>query len=468
MYDGLQRPDGMWTYGNFRGSGYDLDHTDMPNLGIVEDQWEWKPENGGAFVEGKLPTDLTYKNDAGEDINYIVKYSVKDIEGAWSLPVYTTVGLFDKLPVILDASLKTESNNFSLSSIPITENLQVYDIETKYPNPVRLELGIFKDGTLQGSKMSISFDGSNGTQNGDSINWNDLIFEVDSSIPDGLYTFRITAFNSSDASKFAFKEFSVNVFTPINLVPNVPDSLIVGSDNLITATTSKYVDQLTMTIFNGTSYEKKLSMSKDGSNTWEYNYIPDGTEPDGSYQIEFIASIPTVPRKSETSLVPFELISLNIEDVRIWGDWNHWRGQVDKISGLTLATNPHRFMSHENINIEADIVGVPDLVTIELSPELKALVYRNTEGHTYRHDFDFGLPAETFPLSMQTSNQYNYSRDYILPLADWTLDYENNRHRGQYWITVTATKGTTTRSVTINDIELTGNIHDMIYYQPEE
>jgi len=42
------------------------------------------------------------------------------------------------------------------------------------------------------------------------------------------------------------------------------------------------------------------------------------------------------------------------------------------------------------------------------------------------------------------------------------------RLRQPYEITVTAYKGATNKSLTISDIDLTGNIHNLIYIQPEK
>lgn len=95
------------------------------------------------------------------------------------------------------------------------------------------------------------------------------------------------------------------------------------------------------------------------------------------------------------------------------------------------------------------------------------MVYKTKSGHVYNHtEFDF--PYVTYPLEMTTQDHLHYSQEIILPLADWTLNYEDVRLRPSYWITVTASRGSITRSMTISDIDLTGNIHDLIFLQPEE
>ncbi len=450
---------------SYMDSSYDPDYelSDV-NKGIV--QWKVRMRrNGGSWIYG-VPEFLVHGTWERELV-------VRDKHGVDSLPYYSTIVLEAvPSPQILTAELEaTLSSKFSLTSIPASEDMTFNNVKTRFPYGEFLQMAIYNtSGSRVTNNLSVYNNGSNTSEFDQDLTWDDTIYNIPKTLADGNYHARIYALDEVNTNNNVFKSFNITVNTPVNLATDFAE-LTGNSDNTITTTTSVYVNNMQLEMFRGHATSNTVVMTEianDGvTKTWSYNYYgPDETVVEGDYNARFTARTPN--GNVEVIDRPFYLVHLRIEDVRLWGDWNHWRGQVDKISGLTLATNPHRFMSHENINIEADVVGDPDSVTIELSPELEALVYRNTLGHTYRHDFDFGLPAETFPLSMQTSNQYNYSREYILPLADWTLDYENNRHRGQYWITVTATKGSTTRSVTINDIELTGNIHDMIYYQPEE
>ena len=102
-----------------------------------------------------------------------------------------------------------------------------------------------------------------------------------------------------------------------------------------------------------------------------------------------------------------------------------------------------------------------------MSPELTNYVYTNSKGTVYRHDADFGYPIRVFPLNMVTTNGVNYSLEYVLPLADWTLDYSNVRRKPAYTITITAYKGAMSTSSSTS-IEHTGNIHDLTYYQFEK
>ena len=95
-------------------NSYDPDHQSAEGKGIVESKWRWKLAESAEWNEGQLPENLP----TGK--NYILELSVKDVEGAWSLPVstfVTTDQTVDTTPIA----------NFTLGSdkIDITESLDI-------------------------------------------------------------------------------------------------------------------------------------------------------------------------------------------------------------------------------------------------------------------------------------------------------------------------------------------------------
>lgn len=58
---------------------YDLDHLSRPDKGIVEQKWSWRYVNSTTWNNG-IPLILS------KDYDCLVKYEVKDLEGAWSFP----------------------------------------------------------------------------------------------------------------------------------------------------------------------------------------------------------------------------------------------------------------------------------------------------------------------------------------------------------------------------------------------
>lgn len=69
---------------SFTSDAYDLDHISLPNKGIVEHRWSWRPATSPTWNSGR-PTTLAKDND------YLIKYEVKDMEGVWSFPVIKLV-----------------------------------------------------------------------------------------------------------------------------------------------------------------------------------------------------------------------------------------------------------------------------------------------------------------------------------------------------------------------------------------
>jgi hypothetical protein len=164
---------------------------------------------------------------------------------------------------------------------------------------------------------------------------------------------------------------------------------------------------------------------------------------------------------------PVIIQDLTIADVTIEGYWNHWRGQVDML-GKRLTNEPHRFLSLECIRINISTTGEPDRVTVRFSPELEAMAYTDPNGHRYNYSDYFGREISFPEDSTFTVSGDNVYWEYNLPLAPSSKDWNDNRLRPQYSLTVTAYKGGSSVSWTIDDIDITGNIYDLTYIQPRD
>lgn len=445
---------------------YDLDHQySDPDKGIVDRRIMYRKTSGDNIWVYAIPDNLT----AG---NYELRYTVKDIEGAWSDEKIFTFTLATAPSIQLSSELKSLDPKFSLISLPASESVQFFNTWSRYPYGVRLETALFNtSGTRVDALKSTAFvQGSTGTKSGNDITWNNINYQVASTVPDGIYNMRITAFDTSNSGVFKYINFPVTIKTPINLDSNL--TTLVGSEtNVIYATTSIYANQVSVEVFRGKPQAQTLAMTLDTNDgttkTWKVSFTGpnSATLAEGTYIARFTGRTPN--GNVEILDKNFALQHLKISSSNIWGDWNHWDGSIDKITGQILQINPHRFMSHENIHIEATVVGSPDRVEVTMSPELTNYVYTNSKGTVYRHDVDFGYPIRTFPMTMSSSNGTDYSIQYVLPLADWTLDYSNVRRKAAYTITITAYKGAMSTSSTTT-VELTGNIHDLTYYQFEK
>ena len=161
---------------------------------------------------------------------------------------------------------------------------------------------------------------------------------------------------------------------------------------------------------------------------------------------------------------------VRITNVTIDGYWNHWRGQVDKL-GKQLTVEPHRFLSLETVKINVYTEGHADKVVIRFSPELEAMQFIDKRGNLYDYNKDFfgyyvKFPEDsTFILDSSLNNNHVYW-EYTLPLALSSKSWDDVRLREPYTMTVTAYSGSYSVTYVIDDIDITGNIYDLIEIQP--
>lgn len=155
--------------------------------------------------------------------------------------------------------------------------------------------------------------------------------------------------------------------------------------------------------------------------------------------------------------------SLNIISIDISGSWSHWDEQ------------PHRFMSLEKIIVTAIVEGDVEKSLIRLSPDLESMVYTNSWGHTYNYEDDFfgfsvKFPRDSKPIPEEISkDRYVFVWEYSLPLCDETIGWDNVRKENPYelFFRVWDKKGTQ-KTMVIDDIDITGNIYELIYPQPAD
>lgn len=453
-----------WTYNaanlkydvTFVDTSYDLDHQfSDTRRGIREFKAMYKLQGDLSWIYA-IPSSLAKGT-------YEFRYSVKDMEGAWSDPKITTFTLSEvPPPQILLASLKTKDDKFSLNAIPGTEFLTFYDVKTRYPYDVKLSYGWFKDGVVvQPFKEVIAdFD----YVYGDRI-WDSYDFEVPKILSDGSYTIELRIEDCSNSSNYASKFFDVSIFTPVELKTDTPEMILPG-ENRLTCTTSRYVDSVDMTLYHNTAYAESVTMNRISETSWEYVYPSSDSVPDNLYDVYYEASVHSNPYKTETQLDQTEKVSLRAESIIIRGAWQYWDGGLN-IFGEQLTDEPHRFLSLEEIEILVETIGKPECIKIDMSVALKAMTYRDHQNNLYLYKELLGY-EESFPLMMASTDKDNWSRYYVLPLAASTKSFENEVLTGPYYIKITLIKGTSSVEYLISDIHITGNTLDHLYLQPNE
>ncbi len=155
----------------------------------------------------------------------------------------------------------------------------------------------------------------------------------------------------------------------------------------------------------------------------------------------------------------------------IEGYINKWDGDTD-MSGNILEDNSHRFLSLEKIKINVYTEGYADKVVIRFSPELESMTYKSTNSsNVYDMKNDLNIDYTYFPedttFHLDSSLEKNMVYwEYYLPLAEDTLNWNDERVKPSYSLYVYAYKGDKCDVYIIDDIEITGSLYDIIHIQP--
>jgi hypothetical protein len=234
---------------------YDLDHQfSHSDKGIVERKIMYRG-NGGEWTY-RIPDKL-------QSGSYELQYFVKDPEGAWSDPFILNFNLNSVPPMQFEANARTLDSGFSLSSIPASEFLEAYNLWTRFPYDVYLQLGIYSGSSLVTSVKNVYYSSSTAEKSGNDITWNDVPYQLPDTLTDGTYMLRASAIG--DYGQNAHKNFPVTVNTPINLkgyINNVDSNAEIQADsmNTFTFTTSKYVSAVRL-VFKGQFYSKRIRVN---------------------------------------------------------------------------------------------------------------------------------------------------------------------------------------------------------------
>ncbi|MGI2294603.1 Athe_2463 domain-containing protein [Paenibacillus sp. GXUN7292] len=279
---------------------YDLDHNvtrAATDRGIQDRTLRFQNQRTGE-VFTKIP-------DMLPPGTYVLDYKAQDIEGEWSDPIQRTYVLPDAVPVQMKSNLKTVYSGFSLNSVPASEQLTAYELWTRYPYSISLQLSM-------GSYINKTVPYYTGRKNGNDIWWQDEVLTIPNTTPDGNYTFTVRG-NGSVAGSNSSQTYTVKVVTPIHLKgeifaqgenANKATVLVVNDSYDFIAHTTKYPDAAfranatTVTLFKGTSYQRVINMASKtisstgyGAKKWSYTHKI-GAMPNGNYTIEWRSTTP--------------------------------------------------------------------------------------------------------------------------------------------------------------------------------
>ena len=442
---------------------YDLDHQySDTQKGIVDRKIMYRKTSGDNTWVYAIPNQLS----AG---TYELRYTVKDLEGAWSDEVSKTFVLSPEPPMRLYGKLKTLDAALGLSALPASEGLNVTDRLTQFHRAHTLGISLInsQNQIIQYNEIQSSDDLPLGSIEGNQYLWPDENMLTPATLKDGAYKIRVKATATQLPFTTEILDLPFQIVTPVSIKGEV-GTVTIGEHATLKAITNKYITEASVTLFDGTAFKQTLSLSKvgaldsDKNQTWEVVYrVPEHVD-EGEYVATFIGKTPS--GKEATDQVGFKADAVAITDVTIEGYWNHWRGQVDAF-GQIKSVEPHRFLGYEKVKIKATITGNPERVEVRFSPELEAMRYKNSLGQMYEFKSNFGYEIQ-FPLIMTQLDAQTYTIETILPLAKETLSWSNQRMGQPYAMTVTAVKGDIRKEFVISDLDMTGNIYEMLYVQP--
>ncbi|NLY21521.1 MAG: hypothetical protein GXZ08_09605, partial [Tissierellia bacterium] len=404
---------------------YDFDHESEPNKGIVKWEWFYRKNDEINWTSGK-PLIANY----GDYIEVYLR--VTDVEGATAYAVRDIL-VPNEAELVLKAKARTLDGSFSITSVPASEKLELYDIWTEYPYDVSLEVAMYQGEERKTNIQRIEYSTDTGIKTENEITWNNIIHIIPATLPDGNYTLKIKAI--SDDGKTAELDFPVTVNTPINLVPEMPSKLITEDPTSIKGKTSKYANSLTVQLYVGHTFSTNVSLTGSQSGNiknWIRNYTAPNTIPDGIYTARFTATTPNG--------------NIEIKDLT-------YKVESLKISGYLL---PNPAMAGDKIYFYITTEGYADKLEIVVPNDLIAMDKR----------VEMGYPAVSYPSLFFNVDKNVYKKEDILDYIVWvtteeTIDKNNVRLRQPYKFIVRAYKGEMTREIEL-DLDIRGSILELL------
>lgn len=297
---------------------------------------------------------------------YELEYVVKDNFNVWSDPFKLTFELPSIPPAQIQAKLKTELPKYSLAGVPASENLIAYDVWTRYPFDLKLQLALFDGATQVSSTQEILQNVNTGTKTGQDMYWKDIVHNIPAILKGTAtnpkdYIMRIRAVDTLISTRYTDISFNVRVKTPIDLVAEINGSqsglkLTAGKNIDIKAITSKYANNsynvtenasypnksksgVTVTFFYGTTYATTVTppvlMNKSiphiisgTTANWSLKKVLPLTVPASpkgikNYKVRFVATLPS--GEVEEKILDFEYVHNTppvIDEGKIFADLN--------------------------------------------------------------------------------------------------------------------------------------------------
>ncbi|OJV65213.1 MAG: hypothetical protein BGO41_01235 [Clostridiales bacterium 38-18] len=216
---------------------YDLDHQfSDAQKGIRDRRIMYRKTSGDNVWIYSIPNNLTSGT-------YELRYSVKDIEGAWSDEKVYTFTLASEPPIQFKAELRPKVSTQSLSKFPIGQTVQWYDVWSRFAYAHHLEVSLW-DGTTRVTTVpikTVNYSTSTALKMGNDYAWNDIDFLIPkgAGLQEKTYTLRIEAISNSNSNNRTVINRSITLVnnTPptVSFVSYSPSTLFQGLEIINTA-----------------------------------------------------------------------------------------------------------------------------------------------------------------------------------------------------------------------------------------
>ena len=371
--------------------------------------------------------------------SYELEYIVKDNFGVWSDPFKMTFELPAIPPAQINAKLRTELPNFSLSSVPASENLIAYDIWTRYPFDLKLQLSLYNGATQVSPTKEVTYSVSTGRKVGQDIFWNDILHNIPATLRSQMYIMKIRALDIVEPTRYSDINFNVTVKTPINLAPKISEKITAAKNFEIEATTSKYVNStyigsgVKVTLFDGTSHARTLTLNGTRSN-WNITTNQPVSIPEGIYTAKFVATLPS--GETEIKTVQYRFVHNTppvIDDGKIFTDLNmNYIYENDDVN-YTLSFHDAD-LTHLDINIKLYTSTNTTTPIIEYN---ETVIPNGTAYEPYTLQLIDDIPLGDYILKATVTDDYNETATlttnftahdlWVKGAVTHTTDWEKNR-----------------------------------------
>lgn len=400
---------------------YDLDHQySDAQKGIRDRRIMYRKTSGDNIWIYAIPNNLT----AG---TYELKYTVKDIEGVWSDEITRTFTLLAEAPMQFSAELRAKISGMLLSKFTIGNDVEWYNIWSRFPYAHRLEISLW-DGATRVAALpikTVNYTVATALKNGNDYNW----YNVSYNIPKGIglqeksYTVRIEA---------------ISISNPVNKMTVNRTVTLINN----TAPTVSFTAQSPTTVYEGDSIRNTiLPIDADGDKLTIQYYV---AKP-GQSLVLF---------KTYTNVaqgVPFVLDDvINVDDGNyqfrvVVSDGNGGTGQADKTVPVapfevtSYSLLPNDPMAGDMLYFNVATTGFVNKIDIIFEPNIVSSDNRFAMGYNAVNYVGNSIVFPISPVTLTSNKTYQYIAWVNTPQS---VTLKGVRNRAPYTFTIRAWKGT--------------------------